>query len=121
MLKIRLVFPWTYKKNGLPVLHLFKEYQLAGCFPFTKELKAVRIAQRLVQIINTAPQSDLCTIQGYRASLVIKIKQLYAVIAESVPFEPNISKNCRENTTRKTKFKYLYQALIRCKNVEFTL
>ncbi|GAB2619053.1 ATP-binding protein [Belliella aquatica] len=80
------------KKIGVPVLPLFKEYLQAGYFPFTKELKAERIPQRLIQIINTVLESDLSAIQGYSASNVIKIKQLLGVIAESVPFEPNISK-----------------------------
>ena len=80
------------KKIGIPVLPLFKEYLQAGYFPFTKDLKAERIPQRLIQIINTVLESDLSAIQGYNASNVIKIKQLLGVIAESVPFEPNISK-----------------------------
>ncbi|SIS62299.1 ATP-binding protein [Belliella pelovolcani] len=80
------------KKIGEPVLPLFKEYLQAGYFPFTKDLKAERIPQRLIQIINTVLESDLSAIQGYNASNVIKIKQLLGVIAESVPFEPNISK-----------------------------
>jgi uncharacterized protein len=80
------------KKIGVPVLPLFKEYLQAGYFPFTKDLKAERIPQRLIQIINTVLESDLSAIQGYNASNVIKIKQLLGVIAESVPFEPNISK-----------------------------
>lgn len=80
------------KKIGVPVLPIFKEYLQAGYFPFTKELKAERILQRLIQIINTVLESDLSAIQGYSASNVIKIKQLLGVIAESVPFEPNISK-----------------------------
>lgn len=80
------------KKIGVPVLPLFKGYLQAGYFPFTKDLKAERIPQRLIQIINTVLESDLSAIQGYNASNVIKIKQLLGVIAESVPFEPNISK-----------------------------
>jgi uncharacterized protein len=37
------------KKIGVPVLPVFKEYFQAGYFPFSKELKAERIPQRLIQ------------------------------------------------------------------------
>lgn len=77
---------------GVPVLPKFKAYLSSGYFPFANEINEERIPQRLIQIINTVLESDLSSVQGYSAANVVKIKQLLGVIAESVPFEPNISK-----------------------------
>ncbi|TDK43440.1 ATP-binding protein [Algoriphagus formosus] len=75
-----------------PVLPLFKDYLSTGYFPFSREINKERIPQRLIQILNTVLESDLSMVEGYSASNVTKIKNLLGVIAESVPFEPNISK-----------------------------
>jgi uncharacterized protein len=76
----------------LPVLPLFKDYLNFGYFPFSNAASKERIPQRLIQIINTVLESDLTMVQGYSAANVFKIKQLLGIIAETVPFEPNISK-----------------------------
>jgi uncharacterized protein len=75
-----------------PVLVLFKEYLQWGYFPFSKDVSLDSLHPRLFQIINTVLESDLSFIQDYSAANVSKIKRLLGVIAESVPFEPNISK-----------------------------
>ena len=74
------------------ILPIFKSYLASGYFPFSNELKKDRIPQRLIQILNTVLESDLSMVEGYSAANVTKIKNLLGVIAESVPFEPNISK-----------------------------
>ncbi|GMQ28637.1 ATP-binding protein [Algoriphagus confluentis] len=75
-----------------PILPLFKEYLQTGYFPLTLEYSSEQILQRLIRIINAVLESDLAQIQSFSADNLIKIKQLLGVIAESVPFEPNISK-----------------------------
>lgn len=75
-----------------PILPLFKEYLKSGYFPMTLEFSSDQISQRLIRIINTVLESDLAQIQGFSSDNLIKIKQLLGVIAESVPFQPNISK-----------------------------
>lgn len=80
------------QKLESPVLVLFKEYLKWGYFPFSKEVSNESFHPRLFQIINTVLESDLSFIQDYSAANVNKIKKLLGVIAESVPFEPNISK-----------------------------
>lgn len=75
-----------------PILLLFKEYLKWGYFPFSKDMEEGSILQRLFQIINTVLESDLSFIQEYSAANITKIKRLLGIIAESVPFEPNISK-----------------------------
>jgi uncharacterized protein len=81
-----------FKQLEKPILPLFKEYLQTGYFPLTLEYSSDQILQRLIRIINAVLESDLAQIQGFSADNLIKIKQLLGVIAESVPFEPNISK-----------------------------
>ena len=74
------------------ILPLFKEYLLEGYFPFAAETENDPVLPRLVRIINTVLESDLSIIEDYDAAHINKIKKLLGVIAESAPFEPNISK-----------------------------
>ncbi len=72
-------------------LPLFKNYIRTGYFPFGKHETQSDLAIKLNQIINTVLESDLSAIEGYTAGNVVKIKKLLGVLAESVPFTPNIS------------------------------
>lgn len=74
------------------ILPLFKQYLYEGYFPFSKDVESENLMTHLLQIINTVLESDLTIIEGYDAGHIEKIKKLLGVIAESAPFEPNISK-----------------------------
>ena len=89
-------------------LAYFGQYLRMGYFPFAVHSDTVDIPQRLIHILNTVLESDLSYIQDYSASNILKIKKLLAVIAESAPFEPNISKIAqRLNLGRNTVNLYL--------------
>jgi len=78
--------------RNIKILPLFEEYLVDGYFPFSKDIEPETFIPRLIQLINTVLESDLASIEGYSASNVRKIKRLLGVIAETAPFEPNISK-----------------------------
>lgn len=46
---------------------------------------------KLEQIINTILDTDLAYIASYNTGTATKVKKLLGVIAESVPFKPNIA------------------------------
>lgn len=73
-------------------LPLFRSYLNTGYFPFAASEPKETFQRKLNQVINTVLESDLQLIEGYSAANTFKIKKLLGVIAESVPFEPNISK-----------------------------
>jgi len=73
-------------------LPVFKEYLERGYFPFFVSQKKSSFRQMLNQVINTVMEVDLQIVEDYSASNTIKMKKLMGVIAESAPFEPNISK-----------------------------
>lgn len=73
-------------------LPLFRTYLENGYFPFAAPEQKRNFHQKLSQVINTVLESDLQLMEGYSAANTFKIKRLLGVIAESAPFEPNISK-----------------------------
>ena len=83
----------TEKIQPLP---LFKKYLRYGYLPIITESEPDEISMRLSQIINAIVESDLAYIEGFDAGTARKIKKLLGVIAESVPFKPNISSLARK-------------------------
>jgi len=73
-------------------LPAFNEYLQSGYFPFSITEEKESFRQMLNQVINTVMEVDLQIVEDYSASNTIKMKKLLGVIAESAPFEPNISK-----------------------------
>ncbi len=72
-------------------LVLFKEYLISGYLPFTKTNNETNYLTRLFHVIDSSITNDLAFIQNYSTTHAIKIKKLLGVIAESAPFEPNIT------------------------------
>lgn len=70
-------------------LPLFNDYLQTGYYPF-----AVKddFDLRLQQVINQTLETDIPTYAGMNVSTGRKLKQLLAIVAESVPFKPNMSK-----------------------------
>jgi uncharacterized protein len=71
---------------------LFSDYLQSGYFPFSVGHQNESFLRLLNQVINTVMEVDLQVAEGYSASNTIKMKKLLGVLAESAPFEPNISK-----------------------------
>jgi predicted AAA+ superfamily ATPase len=100
-----LVFTVMDKIKPLP---FFKEYLKQGYFPFITTEKTPAFHQKLNQVINTTMEIDLQTIKKYNYSNIFSIKKLLGIIAESAPFEPNISKIAQKlNLGRDTVKLYL--------------
>ncbi|MBS9768024.1 MAG: AAA family ATPase [Flavobacteriaceae bacterium] len=76
----------TDLKHPLP---LFREYLKNGYYPFGQESEfAIRLEQVVVQTLET----DIPQYANLNVSTSRKLKRLLVIIAESVPFKPNISK-----------------------------
>ncbi|MBQ3190062.1 MAG: ATP-binding protein [Bacteroides sp] len=71
-----------------PIRH-FEEYLKRGYYPFAQDRG---FEAKLRQIINLTLESDIPVFAEMPASMGRKFKQLLAIIAESVPFKPNMSK-----------------------------
>ena len=108
------------KTASAPVLEVikpmpaFRKYLKRGYFPFSSADHPDSFHQKLNQVINTVMEVDLQITEDYSAANTIKMKKLLGVIAESAPFEPNISKIASRlgmgRDTVKTYFNNLDQA-----------
>ena len=91
-----------------PLPH-FRNYLRNGYLPIIAEGED-EYPLKLEQIINTIVDTDLAYIASYNTGTAIKVKKLLAVIAESVPFKPNISSLARKlEMSRDSIYQYIYQ------------
>ena len=77
-------------------LAAFQEYLRYGYLPVITENKPEDTPWRLAQVINAVLESDLATVENYSQAATFKIKKLLGVLAEVVPFKPNISALARK-------------------------
>jgi len=93
----------------LQPLPLFKKYLQNGYLPIIAEGENEYLL-KLEQVINAIVDTDLAYIASYNAGTAIKVKKLLAVIAESVPFKPNIAALARKLVMgRDSVYEYIYQ------------
>ncbi|MGM0376708.1 MAG: ATP-binding protein [Bacteroidota bacterium] len=70
-------------------LPLFEEYLKRGYYPFALEED---FEMRLQQVVNQTLETDIPFYAGMHVSTGRKLKQLLSIIAQSVPFKPNMTK-----------------------------
>jgi len=70
-------------------LSLFSDYLKRGYYPFSMEDD---FDLRLQQVVHQTLESDIPIFADMKVSTGRKLKQLLAIVAESVPFKPNMSK-----------------------------
>lgn len=88
---IRRLFPDQFRP-----LQYFKEYLKHGYYPFFKPDPST-YSRRLQQVIRTTIEYDMAELKGFDIRNAKKIIQLLGVIAQSVPFKPNISKLAKKS------------------------
>jgi predicted AAA+ superfamily ATPase len=70
-------------------LPLFKDYLKTGYYPFARDDD---FGLRLQQVVNQTLEVDVPTFAQMNISTGRKLKQLLGIVAQSVPFKPNMSK-----------------------------
>lgn len=86
----------------------FNEYIRFGYFPYYKEDKEL-YNMRLLSTLNTIIEVDLPAMEKIDYYSVVKIKKLFAVLADLVPFTPNVTQLSHDiETTRVSLLNYLY-------------
>jgi uncharacterized protein len=90
-------------------LPAFRNYLKRGYLPIIVEGEDTYHI-KLRQVINTIVDVDLAYIASYNSGTAVKVKKLLAVLAESVPFKPNISALARKlDLSRDSVYQYMYQ------------
>jgi predicted AAA+ superfamily ATPase len=89
-------------------IKLFEEYLIAGYYPFFTEGEP-EYHTRLKQTVNHILDNDLPSVEKIDYSAVLKLKRLVSILAEIVPYKPNVSKLSEQvGVSRETLLKYLY-------------
>ena len=90
-----------------PLLH-FNNYLKHGYYPFFIESEEL-YQRRLEQVLQLTMENDLAFIDGYDPRNAFKIKQLLYIIAENVPFKPNLVRISEKiGIHRNTLINYLF-------------
>lgn len=79
--------------HPLPLFRTFLQY---GYLPFFKLGNEKEYLIKLLNVVNIILDTDLIYIKDYNAGTAYKLKKLLGVIAESAPFQPNISALARK-------------------------
>lgn len=74
-------------------LHYFKKYLKEGYYPFFKEKGYLT---RINSVVNMTLETDIPAFANYGVTTARKLKQLMYIIAQSVPFKPNMVKIARD-------------------------
>lgn len=86
----------------------FDNYLKQGYYPFYREQPDL-YPMRLGEVVNMMLEIELPLLRNVEIAYISRIKQLLVVIAESVPFIPNISKLSEKiNLNRATLLSYFY-------------
>lgn len=94
--------------SDIKPLKYFPEYLEKGYFPFFAE-DEIEYHSRLKQTINHVLDNDLPLTSNIDYTAIYHIKKLLAILAENVPYTPNISKLSEQiEVSRETLIKYLY-------------
>lgn len=89
-------------------LKYFSTYLKSGYFPFYNELPD-HYFYKIEEVINMVLEVELPLMRNLEISYVTKIKQILQIIAESVPFIPNVTKlSERVGINRNTLLSYLF-------------
>ena len=94
--------------SSIKILPLFEQYLQHGYYPFYKEAGEDYLL-RLQEVASLVIDADLPAVEEIEYSTVQKAKKMLMILAEHVPFSPNISQLCKElGTTRDVGLKMLY-------------
>lgn len=81
------------KKRLLP---FFSQYIKAGTYPYYFE-NTTLFHDRLMATVKTIIESDLMALSSFSYSSIVSMQKILALIAESVPFKPNVSELSRKS------------------------
>lgn len=101
--KVRDIFPDNFR----PLAH-FNDYLANGYLPFYHEDKA-GYHTRLRQLVRQVVESDMAELKGFDIRNAKKMLQLIYIIAQQVPFKPNIVKLAEKSQIHRNSIaNYLY-------------
>lgn len=93
--------------TGLRVIGEFEKYLKMGYYPFFMDSSEITYAQRVERLVRAVIDIDIPAVTPIEYETQLKLKKLLVVLAEQVPFVPNITKLTRDvEVTRNQLMKF---------------
>jgi hypothetical protein len=96
----------------LRVLPIFAEYLKSGAYPYYFE-NTLLFHDRVMATVKTIIESDLMALSSFSYTSIVAMQKILALIAESVPFKPNISELSRKSGVARDILLKMIDLLIR--------
>ena len=97
----------SYILKEIKILKYFNQYISSGYYPFFKENDKLYY-HKIQSVANMVIEIELPLLRNVEPSKITKIKQLLYILAQSVPFKPNVTKLAdRIGVTRNTIVEYI--------------
>lgn len=109
---LRSFFPDDFKP-----LSFFKEYLVAGYFPFSSTSEELYF-QKLRQMIRTIVEYDMAEIKGFDIRNGKKLLQLLYIVAQQVPFKPNLSSLANKTSIHRNSLSLYLQYLAEARLID---
>lgn len=98
--------------SRIKILPAFEQYLRHGYYPFYREAKST-FDQRLQDVCRQVIESDIPAVEDMSQSTLSKIKRLLMILAEKVPYQPNMTELYRELETNREQGLKMLDALQR--------
>ncbi len=93
--------------SRIRIIGRFEKYLKMGYYPFFLDSSEVTYAQRVERMVRTVIDIDIPAVTSIEYETQLKLKKLLVVLAEQVPFVPNITKLTRDvEVTRNQLMKF---------------
>lgn len=97
--------------SKLRILGEFEDYIKQGYYPFFMNTSSFTYRQRVERIVQTVIDIDIPSVANIEYDTQLKLKKLIVILAEQVPFVPNITKLSKDVGVTRNQLMKLFQLL----------
>lgn len=97
--------------SRIRIIGEFDNYIKKGYYPFFMNTSSFTYLQRVERIVQTVIELDIPSVTNIEYETQLKLKKLVVILAEQVPFVPNISKLSKDIGVTRNQLMKLFQLL----------
>ncbi len=97
--------------SKIRIIGYFEEYVKKGYYPFFMNTSSFTYLQRVERIVQTVIDIDIPAVANIEYETQLKLKKLIVILAEQVPFVPNITKLSKDVGVTRNQLMKLFQLL----------
>ncbi len=97
--------------SRIRIIGEFEDYVKNGYYPFFKTTSSFTYFQRVERIVQTVIDIDIPAVANIEYETQLKLKKLVVILAEQVPFVPNVTKLSKDVGVTRNQLMKLFQLL----------